>query len=110
MASIAQLETQIRNEMLDNIEQMIESVYATDALTVPASDTGDAYNIAVPLLDSEGNERWALIKVSIPRGKRNEGTYLPYDGYALHEEYVERMESKAAEKKAKKRKEKEKEE
>lgn len=80
--SKASMETAIRNTMLENIKKMIDSEYATDALSVSASE------IAVPVVDEEGNEKFALIKVSIPRGTRNgDGGYTPYDGYAAAEDY-----------------------
>lgn len=80
--SKASMETAIRNKMLENIMKMIDSEYATDALPVSASE------IAVPVVDEEGNEKFALIKVSIPRGTRNgDGGYVPYDGYAAAEDY-----------------------
>ena len=80
--SKASMETAIRNTMLENIMKMIDSEYATDALLVSASE------IAVPVVDEEGNEKFALIKVSIPRGTRNgDGGYTPYDGYAAAEDY-----------------------
>lgn len=80
--SKASMETAIRNKMLENIMKMIDIEYATDALPVSASE------IAVPVVDEEGNEKFALIKVSIPRGTRNgDGGYTPYDGYSAAEDY-----------------------
>ena len=88
--SKASMETAIRNQMLENIMKMIDSTYATDALPVSASE------IAVPVVDEEGNEKFALIKVSIPRGTRDgDGGYVPYDGYAAAEEYKMDLEDKA---------------
>ena len=79
----AQLETAIRNMFLDFIREMVTEKLDTDALNVSASE------LAVPCLDKEGNEKWALIKVSIPRGTRNgQGGYDPYDGYAVAEDYA----------------------
>ena len=79
----AQLETAIRNMFLDFIREMVTEKLDTDALNVSASE------LAVPCLDKEGNEKWALIKVSIPRGTRNgAGGYDPYDGYAVAEDYA----------------------
>ena len=79
----AQLETAIRNMFLDFIREMVTEKLDTDALAVSASE------LAVPCLDKEGNEKWALIKVSIPRGTRNgQGGYDPYDGYAVAEDYA----------------------
>lgn len=88
--SKASMETAIRNTMLENIMKMIDAEYATDALPVSASE------IAVPVVDEEGNEKFALIKVSIPRGTRNgDGGYIPYDGYAAAEDYKFDLEDKA---------------
>jgi hypothetical protein len=91
----AQMENLIRNDFLALIAKAIEAEKETDALPVSANE------IAVPCLDPEGNETWAIIKVSIPRGTRNgEGGYTPYDGYAAAEDYQIEQADKA-EKKAK---------
>lgn len=91
----AQMETAIRNEFLTLIAQAIGDQKETDALPVSASE------IAVPCLDADGNETWALIKVSIPRGTRNgEGGYTPYDGYAAAEDYQIDLQEKADKKAA----------
>ena len=88
--SKASMETKLRNEILENIINMIEDVRGADALPVSASE------IAVPVVDDEGNEKFALIKVSIPRGTRNgDGGYTPYDGYAAAEDYKLDLEDKA---------------
>ena len=92
----AQLETLLRNDFLSAISTFISEDRETDVLPVSASE------LAIPCLDAEGNEKWVLIKVSIPRGTRNgEGGYDPYDGYFLAKEYQEDLKEKA-EKKAKK--------
>jgi hypothetical protein len=79
----AQLETKLRNEFLDTVTKFIEDTRETDALRVSASE------IAIPCLDAEGNEKWVLVKISVPRGTRNgEGGYDPYDGYAVAEDYA----------------------
>lgn len=91
----AQLETAIRNDFLTAISDFISESRETDVLPVSASE------LAVPCLDAEGNEKWVLIKVSIPRGTRNgEGGYDPYDGYTAAEDYQIEQADKA-EKKAK---------
>ena len=90
----ATLETNLRNEVMAAIAEFITKQYETDVLTVSASE------FALPLLDAEGNEKYALVKVSIPRGKRTNGTYEPYDGYAAAEEYRAEMDEKAAKKAA----------
>ena len=89
----AQLETKLRNTYLDLIRNMINEEVQTDALTVSASE------LAIPCLDEEGNEKFVLIKVSIPRGTRNgAGGYDPYDGYAVAEDYAIDCEEKAQKK------------
>lgn len=80
--SKASMETAIRNDFIDNISQFIEDWRGTDALRVSASE------IAIPVVDEEGNEKFVLIKMSVPRGTRNgDGGYTPYDGYAAAEDY-----------------------
>ena len=91
----AQMETLIRNDFLALISQAITTEKETDALPVSANE------IAVPCLDAEGNEAWAVIKVSIPRGTRNgEGGYTEYDAYTAADEYKFDLEEKAAKKAA----------
>ena len=91
----AQMETMIRNDFLTLIAQAITDTKETDALPVSASE------IAVPCLDANGNETWALIKVSIPRGTRNgQGGYDPYDGYTAAEDYQIDLQEKADKKAA----------
>ena len=89
----AQLETKLRNTYLDLVREMVADKMETDALTVSASE------IAIPCLDEEGNEKFVLIKVSIPRGTRNgQGGYDPYDGYAVAEDDAIDCEEKAQKK------------
>jgi len=89
----AQLETALRNKFLDFISETIAQEMETDVLKVSASE------ITIPCLDEEGNEKWVLIKVSIPRGTRNgAGGYDPYDGYAVAEDYALDCEEKAQKK------------
>lgn len=89
----AQLETKLRNECLELLHETLDSKYGCDVLPVSASE------IALPVVDAEGNEKWILIKVSIPRGTRNgSGGYDPYDGYAVAEDYAEDCKEKAQKK------------
>lgn len=89
----AQLENQLRNECLELLHKTLDNEYGCDVLPVSASE------IALPVTDAEGNEKWILIKVSIPRGTRNgEGGYDPYDGYAVAEDYAIDREEKAQKK------------
>ena len=90
--SKAELETAIRNDILSKISEMLSEKLDTDVLPVSSSE------LAIPVLDEEGNEKYAVIKVSIPRGARNGSGYDPYDGYAAAEVYKIEQEKKAAKK------------
>lgn len=93
MASKAQLETELRTAFMNKVKELIEHDYETDVLQVSASE------YAFPCLDSEGNEKFVLVKISIPRGTRNgEGGYTPYDGYQAAEDYAAEVASKEQEK------------
>lgn len=86
------LENLLRNQYLSFISDAISQEMEIDALPVSASE------LAIPCLDEEGNEKFVLIKVSIPRGTRDgEGGYIPYDGYTAHDAYIEEQASKAQE-------------
>lgn len=90
----ATLESAIRNDILAIVRKAIETELNTDALVVSASE------IALPVVDAEGNEKFAIVKVSIPRGTRNGSGYDAYDGYAAAEDYKAEQEEKAAKKAA----------
>ena len=95
--SKAALETKLRNDCLGLIAETLENQYDSDVLPISSSE------IAIPVVDEEGNEKFLLIKVSVPRGTRNgEGGYDPYDGYAVSEAYKLEQESKTQEKAVKK--------
>lgn len=97
MATKAQLENKLRGDFLEKVRNMVTKEMETDALSVGAGD------IAIPVVDEEGNEKFILVKVSIPRGTRDgDGGYIPYDGYEAHTAYIEEQESKAQEKAVKK--------
>ena len=50
--------------------------------------------LAIPVVDAEGNEDFIVLTVKIPTGA-NKGTE-PYDGYAMAEEYQLKQAEKAA--------------
>lgn len=89
----AQLEAKLRNDFLDVVRESLEKYFETDVLPVSASE------VAIPAVDEEGNEKFVLVKVSIPRGTRDgNGGYDPYDGYAVAEAYKMESEEKAQKK------------
>ena len=58
-----------------------------DVLVVGANE------LAVPVVDAEGNEKWIVLTVKVPTGSRDGDAY---DGYAMAEDYRMRQEGKAA--------------
>ena len=99
MASKAELETALRNEILEVCRAALSEHFDLDP--VKQIRNVSAGEITLPLCDAEGNEKWPVLKVSTPRGKRNgEGGYIPYDGEAAAEDYRLEMEDKAAKKAA----------
>lgn len=62
--------------------------------------------IALPCVDSEGNEKFIIVTVKVPTGSREDKE--PYDGYSVAEAYAMKCKEKAqkakaaADKKAKK--------
>ena len=49
--------------------------------------------IAIPTLDSEGNDEWCVITFKVPTGSRDDGE--AYDGYGMADEYVAKEADKA---------------
>lgn len=94
--SKAALETELRNELLEKIMALLKKDYDTDDVKMVS-----ASEMMIPLLDSERNEKFAVIKVSIPRGTRNgNGSYEPYNGYDAATDYEMELEDKAKKKAA----------
>lgn len=106
--SKASLETTIRNDILAALIDFLSERYETDVMPVSASE------LTMPVVDAESNEKFAVIKVSIPRGERDgNGGYIPYDGYATAEDWklvlADRADKAAKRKEKAERAEKEKE-
>ena len=88
----------IENEIRDRIFSIIIEALEAKGEQPMRIASGE---FTIPVVDSQGEEKFANIKISIPRGKRVDGTYEPYDGYAAAEEYRIDEEEKAAIVKAK---------
>jgi hypothetical protein len=52
-----------------------------------------ANELAVPVVDAEGNEKWVVLTIKVPTGSRDGDAY---DGYAMAEDYSLRQKDKAA--------------
>jgi hypothetical protein len=101
MASKASLENALRTEIMEVIVEALANHFDLDPNTqIEVVGSGE---IAIPVVDAEGNDKYPKIKVSIPRGTRNgEGGYIPYDGHEAAVAYKEEKESKAQERAVKK--------
>lgn len=54
--------------------------------------------LALPVVDSEGNEKWVVLTVKVPSGSRDGDAY---DGYAMAEDWQMRQAAKVAKQAAK---------
>ena len=52
-----------------------------------------ANELAVPVVDADGNEKWIVLTVKVPTGSRDGDAY---DGYAMAEDYRMRLAEKSA--------------
>ena len=87
------LNTNLRNSILKDLIEFIATKYDTDAISVASGA------VAIPVVDEEGNEKYAKIVVSIPRGTRDgQGGYKEYNAYDEQELYKYDQETKATNK------------
>jgi hypothetical protein len=97
--SKAELENALRLEILEVCRAALAEHFDLDP--VKQIENVSVGEITLPLCDAEGNEKYPLLKVSIPRGTRDgNGGYEPYDGHAAAVAYQEELEEKAAKKAA----------
>ena len=54
--------------------------------------------IALPVLDEDGNEKWLVLTFKVPTGSRDGDAY---DGYSMAEDYKMKLQEKAEKAKAK---------
>ena len=60
-----------------------------------------ANELAVPVVDADGNEKWIVLTVKVPTGSRDGDAY---DGYAMAEDYQLKLTNKATKAAEKERK------
>ena len=48
--------------------------------------------LAIPVVDTDGNEKWIVVSVKVPTGTRDGDSY---DGYAMAEDFCLRQKNKA---------------
>lgn len=89
-----EIEKEIRERIMNIIAPVLEQELGADILAVKTNE------FSIPLLDKYGNEIFANIKISVPRGVRAGHGYVPYDGYAAAEDYTLEQEEKKAKREA----------
>jgi hypothetical protein len=88
----------LREMYVNNIIEVLNAA-GEDVLRVGSNE------VAIPVVDKEGEEQYVVFKVQIPSGSRDGDAY---DGYAMAEDYAMKQKekaekaAKAAEEKAKK--------
>ena len=98
-----QLDEEIKLRFLEGVSEHLENC-GEEVLRVKSNE------IALPVVDSDGEERWLVLTFKVPTGERGGD---PYDGYSMAEDYqmsLEKKAAKAAEKEAEAAKKKAKQE
>lgn len=95
----ASLENALKIEAMQVIKEALSAHYDLD-IEKQICVVG-ANEIAIPVVDAEGNDKFVTIKVTTPRGTRDgNGSYTEYDGYAAADDYKIGCEQKQAKKDA----------
>lgn len=87
------LNDEVRAQYLERVQSVLS---ADDEVLVVGSN-----ELAIPVVDSEGNEKWVVLTVKVPTGSRDGDAY---DGYAMAEDYQLKLANKAAKAAEKERK------
>lgn len=85
------LNEEIKARFLDGIVDHLTDV-GEEVLRVGSNE------IALPVVDSENNEKWLVLTFKVPTGSRDGDAY---DGYAMAEDYEMKLKEKAEKQSAK---------
>lgn len=86
-----QLDEEIKLRFLEGVADHLTDV-GEEVLRVGSNE------IALPVVDTEGEERWLVVTFKVPTGSRDGEAY---DGYSMAEDYKMKLEEKAEKEKAK---------
>jgi hypothetical protein len=86
-----QLDEEIKVRFLEGVSEHLESV-GEEVLRVGSNE------LALPVVDVDGNERWLVVTFKVPTGSRDGDAY---DGYSMKEDYEMKLAEKAAKAEAK---------
>lgn len=82
-----QLDEEIKVRFLEGVSEHLKTV-GEEVLRVKSNE------IALPVVDSSGEERWLVLTFKVPTGERTTGE--AYDGYSEAEDYQMKLQEKAA--------------
>ena len=85
------LNEEIKARFLDGVAEHLTQV-GEEVLRVGSNE------IAIPVLDSEDNEKWLVLTFKVPTGSRDGDAY---DGYSMAEDYQMKLKEKAEKQAAK---------
>ena len=85
-----QLDEEIKLRFLEGVKEHLENC-GEEVLMVKSNE------IALPVVDSEGEERWLVLIFKVPTGERGGDAY---DGYSMAEDYQMKLVKKAEKAKA----------
>ena len=86
-----QLDEEIKLRFLEGVKEHLENC-GEEVLMVKSNE------IALPVVDSEGEERWLVLTFKVPTGERGGDAY---DGYSMAVDYQMKLAEKAEKAKAK---------
>lgn len=81
-----QLDEEIKVRFLEGVTEHLSNV-GEEVLRVGSNE------IALPVVDAEGEERWLVLTFKVPTGSRDGEAY---DGYSMKEDYEMKLAEKAA--------------
>lgn len=101
--SVQVLNNEIRMKYLDLLEKFLTE-NGEEVLRVPVSENSKSrnYNLAMPTVDEEGNEKAIIIAFTVPTGSRK--SEEPYDVYEANEAYLTNVKEQDEKEKAKQEK------
>ena len=86
-----QLDEEIKVRFLEGVSEHLENA-GEEVLRVGSNE------LALPVVDADGNERWLVVTFKVPTGSRDGDAY---DGYSMKEDYEMKLAEKAAKAEAK---------
>lgn len=86
-----QLDEEIKVRFLEGVSEHLENT-GEEVLRVGSNE------IALPVVDTNGEERWLVVTFKVPTGSRDGDAY---DGYSMKEDYEMKLADKAAKAEAK---------